>query len=198
MKLALFDFDGTISNRDSFLLFMQKKSITRFLLVCCVFFPKILLYLIKKYPNQKLKEEFLHILFKGTPIQNIEEFAISFSQKELHGIIRPGALKQIETYKQEQTRVVVVTASPRLFLEPWCKYMGIEIIGTEIGVDANGLVTGKLAGLNCMGKEKVIRIQKYLDVNEYTEVFVYGDSGGDTEMLTLATSKENQFYKPFR
>ncbi len=197
MKLALFDFDGTISDSDSFLLFMRKASFVRFLIACTFLFPKILLYIVKKYPNQKLKEEFLVFLFKGKHSSFLEKQAQHFCNSILDSIIRPGALEQIREYQKNGDKVVVVTASPRIFLEPWCERIGIDILGTELQFDEQNCATGKLDGLNCMRAEKVRRIKESYSLKEFESIVVYGDSSGDLDMLAL-TSTTNQHYKPFR
>ncbi len=194
--IIFFDFDGTISNRDSFLLFLRKASKSRFFLACCVLFPKILLYLCKIYPRQKLKEDFLCILFKGRKIEELRSQATSFCKSSLKTIIRPKALAAIRQYQKSGDTVVVVTASPRIFLEPWCKEIGIDILGTELAVNIDGEVTGKLEGKNCRGEEKVQRIKSHYCLSDYKEISAYGDTEGDYAMLELA-APEKRYFKPF-
>ena len=76
----------------------------------------------------------------------------------------------------------------------WCADQGLELAATEAEVAA-GRITGNFAGANCHGPEKVRRIKALLDPADYAPVHVYGDSGGDREMLALATEPH---YKPFR
>lgn len=197
MKIALFDFDGTISNTDSFLLYMRKAAPASFYFACSIYFPQILLYLGKKYPDYKLKEAFLTTLFKGENVDTLQEFANEFAESALPGIIRAGAQKTIDEFLAAGDRVVVVTASPRIFLEPWCQKQGIEILGTELELDQENRVTGKIDGRNCHGKEKVRRIKKEYALDDYEQVLAYGDTTGDLPMLSLAT-EGHRYYKPFR
>jgi len=196
VKLALFEFDGTISHSDSFLLFMRKASPYRYFLTCGRYSPKLHLYLAGKYPNQLLKEEFLTAMFRGYLLAALQQIAGKFCKNSLPGIIRAGALPTIRKYRQQGDRVVVVTASPRIFLEPWCKEHNLEIIGSELHAEAE-IVTGKLTGKNCMGEEKVQRIRERYTLSNYSEIHAYGDSSADLPMLALA-DKQNRFYKPFR
>ncbi len=197
MNLALFDFDGTISNKDSFLGFMRAARPMRFLWACLVRSPQIALFLAGHYPNQRLKEAFLTALFSGCTTAEIDRWSAEYCRGKIDKILRPKALQQIEEYKKDGTRVVVVTASPRCFLEPWCRDMGLEILGTELELDKQGRLTGKLVGNNCRGEEKVRRIKQYLCLNDYEMISVYGDTDGDLAMLELA-SEGRGFYKPFR
>jgi len=197
MNLALFDFDGTISNKDSFLGFMKAARPMRFLWACLRLFPQIALFLIGRYPNQRLKEAFLTSIFSGSPIDEIDRLADVYCLETIDKIIRPKALQEIEEYKKDGHRVVVVTASPRRFLEPWCSKMGLEIIGSELELDERETLTGKLIGNNCRGEEKVRRVKQYLCLSEYETISVYGDTDGDLAMLELASDGRG-FYKPFR
>ena len=58
----------------------------------------------------------------------------------------------------------------------------------------NGIVTGKLSGKNCYGPEKVARIKSEFRLEEYDNIYAYGDSSGDTEMLAIATKP---YYRKF-
>ena len=91
--------------------------------------------------------------------------------------------------------MVVVTATPRSILDPWCRLNSMEIIGSELETDRHGYVTGRLIGKNCMGEEKVSR--EIYDLTVFPQVFAYGDTAGDLPMLDLA-SPQNRYYKPFR
>jgi HAD superfamily hydrolase (TIGR01490 family) len=194
--LALFDFDGTITSRDSFALFLTKTKPLHFYLAGIRFLPQILLFWTRRYPNQNLKERFLNFLLAGMSEEELKNRAATFMKEEIPAIIRPQAEVTIKNLLANKTRVIVVTATPRLMVEPWCRKMGIEILGTEL-VFADGIFTGRIDGLNCRGEEKVRRINEILDLKEYAPIDVYGDSSGDLAMLDL-TSKSHQHFRPFR
>ena len=59
----------------------------------------------------------------------------------------------------------------------------------------DGLITGKIKGINCYGPEKESRIRAAYMLKDFDEILAYGDSEGDREMLALASKK---FYRPFR
>jgi phosphatidylglycerophosphatase C len=197
MNLALFDFDGTISSRDSFLLFLwhvDKTAVTRTVLFHV---PQIIAYKMGVYPPAKMKELFLRSLFAGKhfcDLQNVSEY---YCKAVLPGIIRKGFWKRLAWHRENGDEVAVVSASPAFMLAPWCRLQGIELIGTDVEIDVSGRLTGRIRGKNCMGREKVRRINRRYDVSKYDMLFTYGDSGADLDMLELA-DPENRFYKPFR
>jgi phosphoserine phosphatase len=57
------------------------------------------------------------------------------------------------------------------------------------------LITGKIKGKNNHGEQKAMNIRELWNLNEYEEIYAYGDSPGDRPMMDLATKS---FYKPFR
>lgn len=194
---AFFDFDGTISTGDSFLLFLQIADWKRFCLTCCLRAPQIMLFLAGRYPNQKLKETFLKGLFRGVPMDRFQDLADRFCKEKLPDLIRHEFWEKLQWHREQNHRIVVVTATPRLILAPWCRKHNLEIIGTELATDQDNKLTGELAGLNCMGKEKVRRIRAACPLSAQTTVYAYGDSEADIPMLELA-APENRFFKPFR
>ena len=197
MDLALFDFDGTISRRDSFLLFMWWADRRRLALTMVRRLPQIVRFKLKYEPNQRLKEGFLTDMFAGYQLGSLQESAETFCVEMLPSIVRPGFWQRFEWHKERGDSLVVVTATPRLILEPWCRQNGMEIIGSELETDQHGKVTGRLIGNNCMGEEKVTRIRERYDLSTYSKVSAYGDTAGDLPMLGLALP-EDRFYKPFR
>jgi HAD superfamily hydrolase (TIGR01490 family) len=136
-------------------------------------------------------------MFAGHHSDSLRKSAEKFCELRLPSIVRPGFWPRYEWHKKQGDRLVVVTATPRLILEPWCWQNDMEIIGSELETDQNGSVTGRLIGSNCMGEEKVARIKENYDLSAYSRVSAYGDTKGDLPMLGLALP-EDRFYKPFR
>jgi hypothetical protein len=88
MAIAFFDFDGTISERDSFLGFLWFLSKPRFLATFFLRFHHVILYLAKKFPNHQLKEEFLSGIVKGMPIAEVRAKAAAFCDTIIPAMIR--------------------------------------------------------------------------------------------------------------
>ena len=197
MNLALFDFDGTISTKDSYLLFTRFLQQKRFLAGCLLLSPRILCFLARLYANDRLKEDFLRVFYKGKTTEELNSRAVDFTATLLPSIIRPKAMARIRWHQDRGDITIVVSACPRLILEPWCKEKGLPLIATEIEADAHSRITGRIFGNNCRGREKVARIRDRYPLEEFTEIFAYGDSSGDLPMLALANA-DKRFYKPFR
>ena len=185
-KLALFDFDGTITTHDSFREFLLYSFGWRsFVAAVLLHVPHFFLYSIGFFSNHSLKERFSTYFFKNMSISEFEQLAQKFVVKRLTKIVRPSAMKKMLSHIKDGDRVVVVSASFEDYLKHWCQMQGIELIATKLE-HSNGAYTGNILGKNCWGEEKVERIKQILDLNEYEKVYAYGDSRGDREMFSIA------------
>ena len=195
MKLALFDFDGTITTDDSLLKFIRfVVGDRRFLLGLVVLSPMLVLYKLKLIPNYKAKQYMLSWFFKGMSKDAFLKVANEYSLVHIDKILRPKAIEKINWHKNQGHKVVVVSASIECWLRPWCEKNGLELIATKLEIK-DDIVTGKLLSKNCYGVEKVNRIKELYNIEKYDYIYAYGDSSGDKQMLELAHEK---FYKPFR
>jgi len=192
--LALFDFDGTITVSDTFMeIIKHQKGAMRFYLGMIILSPVLLLYKTKLIRNWRAKEIVLTFFFRGMTVAEFQQKCDEFIHDKLPYLIKKEALLKIDFHKNQQDRVVVVSASPRNWIEGWCKKMGIELIATELDV-REGQITGKLKSLNCYGQEKVNRINAHLALGDYEPIYAYGDTHGDKPMLALA---HHAFYRTF-
>lgn len=194
-SLALFDFDGTITNRDT-LLEMVKFShgIVRFYLGMILLSPVLVLMKLKLLSNQRVKELFLQLFFGGQSVEKFQSICNEFAEDIIPKLVKESALKEIERYKHNGVRVIVVSASPENWVKVWSSLVGVEYVATRLRVE-NEKITGRIEGANCYGAEKVNRLKSTLDIDGYTSISAYGDSSGDIEMLEIA---HNKFYRTFR
>lgn len=192
--IAFFDFDGTITTRDTLLEFIKfAKGKWAFYsgFLYNIFY--LIAYKIKLISNQEAKEKVLSYFFKDMDLIEFDKLSEAFSKKKLPSIIRHGAEKEIARLQQGNFVVVIVSASPENWIRHWCKERNLILIASELEV-INGKVSGKISGKNCHGEEKVRRILEKYVLKEYDEIYAYGDTKGDLPMLGLATKS---FYQPF-
>ncbi|HXN06167.1 MAG TPA: HAD-IB family hydrolase [Nitrospiria bacterium] len=186
MNLALFDFDGTISDKDSFIdliIFIRGRVV--FFLGILLLSPVLLLYKLGVVPNWKAKEIVIGLFLKGMSKETFETECRKYSKVRLPAILRKRALEKLAWHKARQDRIVIVTASMDSWLKDWCECEGFDLISTRLET-REGILTGKLATKNCYGMEKVRRIMEKYSLADFEEVYAYGDNVKDKEMLSLA------------
>ncbi len=188
---ALFDLDGTVVRGDSILPMIRYAVKTKFAKKSHL--PKVMAaflgYSLKLVSDTKAKEMAISFL-RGKTRSQVSDFAESFCRDVLIKRVFSGAREEIQTRREEDLRILVVTASPDFYLQPLMKELTLDgIIGTRADVTNHGIYTGRIAGLNCRNVEKPLRIAEYLAARGYeldTDTsYGYGDSGHDWPMMSL-------------
>jgi len=194
-RLVLFDFDGTITTKDTLKEFVRfYRGNRRYLESMITLSPILGLYALRMLPNWKAKQYFLSRHFRGENIDVFNSRCLEFSTRILPSLIRPGALAAIQSYREQHVTMAVVSASAENWVKPFCDENDLLCLATKLEVQ-NKVITGKLLGRNCYGDEKVCRIKEQFDITSFDEIIAYGDSAGDREMLAMA---HQAHYKPWR
>lgn len=193
--IAVFDFDGTITKKDTFvdfLIFSFGK--IEFYKTLAKYAFHGFLYAIGIYPNYRYKELIFGHFFKNKSFDEVKILGDRYAKQRISEICYAQALEKIEWHLQHQHQLVLLTASPDI----WIKSSGLAtkftIIATEFEL-INNVYTGKIKGKNCHGKEKIPRLLEKFDINNFQETYGYGDSKADLFFINLM---KHQFYKPFR
>ena len=193
--MALFDFDGTITSKDTLIEFIRfSVGEYRFLKGMALLSPMLLTFKLKLIPNNIAKQKMLSYFFKGMKKGIFFALARKYSLHHIDEITRPAALECIQWHKEQGHDIVVVSASIECWLKPWCDSYDINLISTKLEID-NGLISGRFSTKNCHGEEKVNRIKELYNLTDYNQIFAYGDSSGDKELLALT---DKSFYQPFQ
>ncbi len=194
MRLALFDFDGTVTNSDSFIGFLIfTHGYKKFLMNMFLNLHLLIMMKLKLIPNFRAKEAVFTTFYKGWNAETLRKKGDWYAEKHLDVLVKDSAMKQIEEHRKNGDRIVIVTASFDIWMRRWCENNGLEFLCTE-AESADGIITGRLGTKNCYGAEKVNRIKKLLNPDDYSEIYAYGDSRGDKEMLAIA---HKPFYRTF-
>ena len=194
-RLAIFDFDGTITTSDSLLSYMKwtcKGSALWGNVLKSV--PHFLGFKLGLVSRTKAKEQIFGIFFGGLQKEEMTAFATRVTRERFPGIMRAKALETIRQHKKRGHRVVLLTAAPDLLVLPWCEQEGIDCIATIVDV-RDGMLTGRFASENCYGLEKVRRLRAEIDLDQFDYIYAYGDSRGDQPFMHLAHERH---YRPFR
>ena len=195
-RIAAFDFDGTITRKDTLIEFLRfAGGNARLYAVFALYSPLLVLMKLKLYSNQKAKEKIFAHYFKSMPIEQFDNLCRRFYEQKGLALIYAEAKSQIAKHKEQGDEVVIISAS----LENWvCHFAEAwkadKLLATQVEVE-DGKLTGHFFTANCYGKEKVNRLLSvYPERNKYY-LMAYGDSRGDKELLQFA---DEQHYKSFK
>lgn len=184
---AAFDFDGTLTRRDSLLPFLHLVAGgPRLLGALGLEAPWLAAYAAGRLSNEQAKVRVLRRTLRGMSQQELRARAAEYAAGALPRLIRPPMLRRLRRHQELGHRCVLVTASPSLYTELWAQAHGFAAtIGSVLEFSASGQATGELVEGNCWGPEKQRRLLRLLPPMAEL-AYAYGDTRGDREMLGMA------------
>jgi phosphatidylglycerophosphatase C len=184
--VVAFDFDGTLTHRDSFVAFLAwRAGAIGFGLGLAGVLPAMAAYGLDRNRGA-LKAAVAKRFLAGLTRGEIEAEAERFRDAHFETLIRPDALACWRRWQGMGARLFIVTASPELLVSPFARALGADaLIGTRLAFDGADRLTGALDGPNCRGPEKVARLRQALGP-DFRPRAAYGDTAGDHEMLAIA------------
>jgi HAD superfamily hydrolase (TIGR01490 family) len=186
--VAAFDFDGTLTRRDTLLPFLLHTlgtvSVVRHALMLS---PTLAGYGLGMIDNGVAKERVFIRCLGGMHLAELQQHGDRFATNVLPGLLRDEALRRLEWHQLQGHRCVVVSASLDLYVRPWAIKAGFDdVIATRLEMRDDRCTTGRLSGANCFGIEKLVRLETLLGKRERYNLYAYGDSRGDKELLAYA------------
>jgi len=193
--IVAFDFDGTLTSRDSFVAFLAwRAGAGRFAAHMVGLSPSMVSYLFH-HDRGRLKSRFARTFLGGLSQDEIAALARRFAETHARKLLRPDAVRSWKRWQAQGARMVIVTASPELIIAPFARGLGADLLlGTRFAFGDDGRFTGHLVGENCRGEEKVRRLREAFGEDVRLEA-AYGDTGGDHAMLGIADEQGMRVFK---
>jgi phosphatidylglycerophosphatase C len=184
--IVAFDFDGTLTIRDTFTAFLAwRAGPVRYRAGLARLLPDLARYL-RDHDRGRLKAAAVRRFLAGLGRADLEDAARRFAEGRARNLLRPDAIRAWRRWQSQSARLVIVTASPEEIVAPFARGLGADsLIGTRLAYDENDRLTGELKGENCRGPEKVRRLKETFGPDVRLEA-AFGDTDGDKEMLALA------------
>jgi HAD superfamily hydrolase (TIGR01490 family) len=165
--LAIYDMDRTVTRRATYTPFLIHAALAlapwRLALL-----PFVLLsmaaYALGLIDRGRLKEiNYVLLVGRGIAPERLEPVIESFADAQLATNIMPGARRAIAADRAAGRRLVMATASYRLYAAAIARRLGFDdVVATETGLDARGRVVAKIDGANCYGPAKKDMILAWL------------------------------------
>ena len=194
--VAAFDFDGTLTRRDTLFPFLLHVSgPLTFSIKFITLLPTLTAYALGLLRNDIAKQRVLHRFLANMALTEIQQHALSFATLKLPALLRNEAMQRLAWHRQQDHRCIVISASLENYLKPWASTVGIsDVLGSRLEIQTSGSASGNLQGENCFGEEKMRRLEALLGPREGYILYAYGDSKGDKALLSAA---DYPFYKSF-
>ncbi len=184
--VAAFDFDGTLTRRDTLLPFLRRLCGTPVLVRALLCDSRSLgLAAVGRADRDAAKAALLARVLVGLPMARVQEVAERHAAAAVLQL-RPAVLERLNWHQHQGHEVAIVSASPECTVRPVANRLGVPtVLGTQLEVGLDGVLTGRIAGLNNRCEEKVRRLHEHLR-GEGRELWAYGDAAGDDALLASA------------
>jgi phosphatidylglycerophosphatase C len=175
--VAAFDFDGTLTRRDTLLPF----------LVRMVGWSRVgpALAMSVRTDRDASKQRLLTRTLGGRSHTDVVTAGAEYGAAVAR-TISPEMRRRVEWHQNQGHDIVVVSASLDVYVDAAARALEIpNTLSTSLELDANGRITGRMLGGNCRGAEKATRLRTHIGDGEVL-LWAYGNSSGDDAMLALA------------
>ncbi|NNN01124.1 MAG: HAD-IB family hydrolase [Acidimicrobiaceae bacterium] len=141
------------------------------------------------------KERLFNSLVSGRGLEDIVSLSREFALDHLALKQRAEVVARLNWHHGQGHDIVIVSASPQIYVNFFAESLhALAGLGTRLGVDPRGRLTGTYLGKNCRGQEKMRRLDEWISQQSYPvspEIYAYGNSRGDRRMLSGATHPYN-------
>lgn len=185
-SIALFDFDGTLIEGDSFTRFISYfVSKKRFLFGRVFLTPFVLAYKAGFLKSSKMRTIVVWAGYFGANEAEIKKRGRDYAGEVIPLFPKGKAYEKFLWHKERGDKIVIVSASLDIYLAPWCENNKVDLIcstveyraGRVFGLDKNG---------DCSCEKKSQRVKENYNLSDYDSVYAYGDTHEDDELLALA------------
>jgi phosphatidylglycerophosphatase C len=191
-RIAAFDFDGTLTRRDTLVPFLARACGRQELLRALRRVAPLAVrartgrLASELHHRDATKAALLRELFRGRSASWLAEQGERYAT-ELPSRLRPEMVEQLEWHRSAGHELVLVSASLRAYLGPFGQAHGFDqVIAVDLEEGDSGHLTGELAAPNVRGPEKAVRLRAWLAGDQPEVLWAYGNSSGDADLLAMA------------
>lgn len=191
-RIAAFDFDGTLTYRDTLVPFLVRafgaRRVAAAVSRTASTAARARLGRLEGelHHRDATKEALLADLFAGRDAAWVSAQGKAFATT-LHRRLRSEMVEQVAWHRSEGHELVIVSAGLSAYLEPFARRHHFnQVMAVELETDESGTLTGALAGPNVRGPEKEVRLRAWFGDEPPEMLWAYGNSSGDRELLAMA------------
>ncbi len=190
MAIHVFDLDGTLTRRDTFVPFLLGYMLgnPRTLMSAPALAIAVMLYYTGHIDNSELKRRFIHTLLAGKSKAELALWGERYAGRVMKSEIRGDALRELHDIQSSGHVVVLATASIDLYVQPLAAKLGItNTLCTRLEYSAEGDITGRLMEGNCYGENKLRQFESWrASCKSPGPVHMYSDHHADLPLLEQA------------
>ena len=198
LVIAAFDFDGTLTRRDTLVPFLARGlgwPKLLWALVRCS--PWLLAFALRLIPNHVAKQKLMLLTLKNRTAAELDDWTNRWLAHDFSGQLQRWTMARLTEHQQAGHCCVMVSASPDIYLRRVSQLMGFDaLLCTEMAI-LDGRLTGLMKTPNCHGEQKVLRLKAWMaerfgSAAGGAVLYAYGDTSGDKPLLQMAA---HAFYR---
>ena len=195
-KLAIFDFDGTISSKDSTKFFL-KLSFGGVYFFYGYYIRFIHLYIFSKiglYNHKKLKERRINFFLNNISLKVFQRHIDKFNSIFFNKYLKITALKRLEWHKKNDHKIIILSATISDLLKEWSFSNNYLLIANTLSVQDNRIV-GTFDAPDCSYEQKVVSLKENISLKDFDYIYGYGDTPSDRAFLSLVDENFFEYFK---
>lgn len=187
--IAAFDFDGTLTRRDTLGPYLVRY-LAWYELAWAILksAPWLIAHVCKLMSNHHAKARLFYCCFANRSLAQVQGWSQDFVQNYLPTHWRQDTLERLREHQRLGHRCIIISASADIYLTAAAQALNVhQVLCTEMQVASEHL-TGHMQTPNCYGEQKALRLKAWMAQNIQGPVtlYAYGDSAGDKELLAMA------------
>lgn len=164
--LAIYDMDRTVTRRPTYGPFLWHACLALApwrLLLAPALVATGLGYALRLIDRARLKELNYRLLIGSPSPERLEPVVRGFAEHQCRTNILPGALARLAEDRAAGRRLVMATASYRLYAVAIAERLGFDdVVATDTRPDERGRIVARIDGRNCYGLAKLDMIEAWL------------------------------------
>jgi HAD superfamily hydrolase (TIGR01490 family) len=166
-SIAIYDMDRTITRRPTygpFLVHACRHIAPWRAALAPLILLTLLAYALRLIDRGRLKEWNYNLLIgRGVAPERLEPVVESFAARQVESNVLAGARASIAADRAAGRRLVMATASYRLYAAAIAQRLGFDdVIATDVEYDGEGRTVARIDGVNCYGLGKLDMIEGWL------------------------------------
>ncbi len=124
---------------------------------------------------------------KGLSLEDMEEIVKEYVENFLIPKENKAVVEKMLWHKAQGDTVVIVSGGFSVYIKHYAKKYDIDfVVATDLEV-CDGVYTGKIAGLDCMGINKIKKLRDTIDLDQFDmdNSYAYSDHQSDIPLLCL-------------
>jgi len=192
-KLYLFDFDGTLTYKDTMFMFLKFYDPAKYSVQFLKHVPLFILLKLKLADAESVKKSLIASILKGKSRHQIEKKAQQFFEENFPSLFRENALDFINNIDRTHAESYIVSASLDIWVKPFADKFNMKLLSTQAEFK-DDIFTGKFVGKNCNKEEKANRVKIEIGDKKFDKIIAFGDTSGDKAMFKFANESHYRFF----